>query len=64
MYPVIIAGWSSNSKYSLLGGIRSIAQTISYEVRMSFIFISLIMIFVSINMSYIFRRWYCTCLMM
>lgn len=33
VYGVIIAGWSSNSIYSLIGGIRRIAQTISYEVR-------------------------------
>jgi NADH:ubiquinone oxidoreductase subunit H len=31
---VIIAGWSSNSGYSLLGGFHALAQTISYEVRM------------------------------
>lgn len=34
VYRVIIAGWSSNSNYSLLGGLRAIAQTISYEVRL------------------------------
>jgi NADH:ubiquinone oxidoreductase subunit H len=34
---VIIAGWSSNSGYSLLGDLRALAQTISYEVRLAFI---------------------------
>jgi len=34
VYSVILAGWSSNNKYSLLGGLRSTAQTISYEVFM------------------------------
>lgn len=34
VYAVMFAGWSSNSKYSLLGGVRSTAQTISYEVFM------------------------------
>lgn len=43
VYGVIIAGWSSNSNYALLGGLRAVAQTISYEVRlvlllMSFLF--------------------------
>jgi NADH-ubiquinone oxidoreductase chain 1 len=33
VYTVMIAGWSSNSGYSLLGGLRALAQTISYEVR-------------------------------
>lgn len=46
VYGVIIAGWSSNSAYSLLGGIRCIAQTISYEIRLVLIVISFI-IFVS-----------------
>jgi NADH-ubiquinone oxidoreductase chain 1 len=37
IYTVIIAGWSSNSSYSLLDGLRALAQTISYKVRLSFI---------------------------
>nr|YP_010148420.1 NADH dehydrogenase subunit 1 [Analcellicampa danfengensis]QQV69259.1 NADH dehydrogenase subunit 1 [Analcellicampa danfengensis] len=37
VYSIMIAGWSSNSKYSLLGGLRSVAQTISYEVSMAII---------------------------
>ena len=34
VYAVILGGWASNSKYALLGGVRSTAQTISYEVFM------------------------------
>lgn len=37
VYSVFGAGWASNSKYALLGGIRSIAQTISYEVVFSLV---------------------------
>lgn len=37
VYTVIVAGWSSNSNYALLGALRAIAQTISYEVRLALI---------------------------
>lgn len=40
VYAVIVAGWSSNSNYALLGGLRAAAQTISYEVRLALILIS------------------------
>lgn len=46
VYIVIIAGWSSNSNYALLGGLRSVAQTISYEVRIALIFISSILLII------------------
>lgn len=42
VYTVIIAGWSSNSRYALLGGLRAVAQTISYEVRLALTLLSLI----------------------
>lgn len=44
VYGVITAGWSSNSSYSLLGGLRAVAQTISYEVSLAFIFLCLLII--------------------
>ena len=37
VYSIVRAGWSSNSKYSLLGCLRAVAQTISYEVRLALI---------------------------
>merc|ERR1719320_1294829 len=39
VYPVLISGWSSNRKYALLGSLRSVAQTVSYEVRLALILI-------------------------
>merc|ERR1712156_56116 len=39
VYPVLFSGWSSNRKYALLGRLRSVAQTISYEVRLALILI-------------------------
>lgn len=42
VYTVIIAGWSSNSNYALLGGLRAVAQTISYEVRLALVLLSFI----------------------
>lgn len=50
VYTVIVAGWSSNSNYALLGGLRSVAQTISYEVRLSLILISRIIIIIDFNL--------------
>lgn len=49
VYCLIIAGWSSNSNYSMLGRIRSIAQTISYEVRIVLILISFLFLISSLN---------------
>nr|UGS80151.1 NADH dehydrogenase subunit 1 [Anomolachesilla palaciosi] len=50
VYGIMIAGWSSNSTYSLLGGLRAVAQTISYEVSLSFIFLNMIILTGSYNL--------------
>jgi len=42
VYTLIGRGWASNSNYSIIGTIRNVAQTISYEVRIALIFLSLI----------------------
>lgn len=44
VYTVMVAGWSSNSNYSLLGGLRAVAQTISYEVSLALVLLSFIII--------------------
>lgn len=51
VYAVVLAGWSSNSKYSLLGGLRSSAQMISYEVSIGLAIIGLVMIFGSVRLN-------------
>lgn len=54
IYTTLRAGWSSNSKYALLGAIRRIAQTVSYEVSMALILISPLFIIISLNISKIY----------
>lgn len=49
VYTVIIAGWSSNSNYALLGGLRAVAQTISYEVSLALIILSFIFLIGNYN---------------
>lgn len=49
VYTTLISGWSSNSKYALLGALRAIAQTISYEVRMALLLIRVAILFRSFN---------------
>nr|YP_009250739.1 NADH dehydrogenase subunit 1 [Reticulitermes grassei]AMX23079.1 NADH dehydrogenase subunit 1 [Reticulitermes grassei] len=54
VYTVMIAGWSSNSSYSLLGGLRALAQTISYEVSLAFILFSFVILIYSYNLVYFY----------
>ena len=51
VYGIIIAGWSSNSKYPFLGALRSAAQMISYEVSIGFIIINVCICTGSFNLS-------------
>lgn len=50
VYGIIMSGWSSNSKYSFLGSLRSAAQMVSYEVSIGFIIISIILCVGSFNL--------------
>nr|AXS66020.1 NADH dehydrogenase subunit 1 [Coleoptera sp. 22 KM-2017] len=50
VYGVMVAGWSSNSMYSLIGSLRSVAQTISYEVSLGFIFFCLLILINSFSL--------------
>nr|AIQ81013.1 NADH dehydrogenase subunit 1 [Scirtothrips dorsalis] len=51
IYPILISGWSSNSNYSMLGAMRALAQTISYEVSLIFIVMSNMIMFSSMSFS-------------
>uniref|UniRef100_UPI0030E1CE35 NADH dehydrogenase subunit 1 n=1 Tax=Optediceros marginatum TaxID=3128126 RepID=UPI0030E1CE35 len=78
VYGTLLAGWASNSKYALLGSLRAIAQTISYEVSMALILLFPLFIlgsfnFVELNESQlsvwfgfmmlpIFFMWFVTCI--
>ncbi len=44
VYGIVLAGWSSNNKYAMLGGMRSAAQMISYELALGFCFVIAIML--------------------
>ena len=64
-YAIIIAGWSSNSKYAMFGAMRAMAQVISYEIAMGFALVGVIMLSGSMNFTEIviaqshgFWHWY------
>ena len=63
VYGIIIGGWSSNSKYSFLGALRSTAQMISYELTIGFSILSVIICTKSLNLiSIVFSQktvWFC-----
>ena len=63
VYGIVMAGWSSNSKYPFLGALRSAAQMISYEVSLGFIIINVCICAGSFNLTHIVlsqeKIWYC-----
>ena len=51
VYAVLLAGWSSNSRYALLGGLRSAAQMVSYEVALGIIILNILVCVGSLNLT-------------
>ncbi|NBO46126.1 MAG: NADH-quinone oxidoreductase subunit NuoH [Actinobacteria bacterium] len=56
IYGIVLAGWSSNSTYSLLGGLRSSAQMISYEIAMGLSFVAVFLYAGSMSTSQIIEK--------
>jgi len=51
VYTILIAGWTSNSKYALIGSLRRVAQTISYEVRIALILLGCLILLLSFDLT-------------
>jgi NADH-quinone oxidoreductase subunit H len=56
VYGVVLAGWSSNSKYSLMGGLRSSAQMISYELSLTLSVVGILLLAGTFNLSEIIQH--------
>ncbi len=54
-YGIVLSGWSSNSKYAFLGGLRSASQVISYEIAMGLSLVGVMMLSGSLNLTEIVR---------
>jgi NADH-quinone oxidoreductase subunit H len=55
VYGIVLAGWSSNNKFALLGGLRSTAQMISYEIPLGLSIVGMFMVFGTVQLNEIVR---------
>ncbi len=62
VYGIVLGGWSANNKYSLLGGLRSTAQMVSYEISLGLALVGVLMISGTLNLTQIVQQqstlWY------
>ena len=56
VYGIVLAGWASNSKYPLLGALRSTALLISYELVIGFVLVTVVMIASSVNLNTVVEK--------
>jgi len=56
VYGIVLAGWASNNKYAMLGGLRSSAQMISYEISLGLSFATVIILANSMNLTDVVRQ--------
>lgn len=55
VYGIVLAGWSSNNKFALMGGLRSTAQMISYEIPLGLSIVGIFMVFQTVQLNEIVR---------
>jgi len=55
VYPLLLRGWASKNKYAIMGSLRSVAQTISYEIRLALILIIILVYYLCLGLDFCVR---------
>jgi NADH-ubiquinone oxidoreductase chain 1 len=60
VYPLLLRGWASKNKYSIFGALRRIAQTISYEISLALILLSILLYYIRLSFDYfLINKYFC-----
>lgn len=60
VYPLLLRGWASKNKYSIFGALRRIAQTISYEIRLALVLLSILLYYSNLRFDlFLFNKTFC-----